>query len=118
MHEHITDTLTLKDAFQTVKANRGCPGIDGKSIEQYEQNLGRNLGELSRLLLSDRYEPLPAKRVLIPKPNGKTRPLGIPAVRDRIVQTAILREIEPILEQQFADSSFGFRPGRSATQAV
>lgn len=108
----------LQQAFLRVKANKGCPGIDRVTIAHYERNLGVNLGELSRLLASGRYQPLPVKEVLIPKPNGKARPLGIPAVRDRVVQAALLTAIEPYLEPTFAASSYGFRSGKSAIEAV
>lgn len=118
MHERTADIFSLKDAFLRVKANKGCAGIDRVSIAQYERNLGQNLAELSRLLTSGRYEPKPSRRALIPKPNGRKRPLGIPAVRDRVVQQALRTELEPYLEPLFADSSFGFRPGRSALDAV
>src|SRR2546426_11456395 len=80
MLETLAQKESLYAAFRRVKANKGCPGIDGKTIQAYEQNLARHLGELERLLKDNRYHPLPVKRVLIPKPNGKTRPLGIPTV--------------------------------------
>lgn len=109
---------TLTRAFQAVKRNRGAGGVDAVSITQYARNLGRNVAELSRVLRTGRYTPLPVRRVRIPKPSGTTRPLGIPAVRDRIVQQAILTEVQPRVEPMFATVSYGFRPGRSALQAV
>jgi len=118
MFETLIQKESLYAAFKRVKANRGCPGMDGKTIQAYERNLAGHLGELERLLKHTQYRPLPVKQVHIPKPNGKTRPLGIPAVRDRIVQTALLAQIEPYLEPAFAPASFGFRPGKSAIQAV
>lgn len=108
----------LYQAFRRVKKNGGCFGIDHVSIEKFEKHLDTHLAELSRTLAAGTYAPLPVRRVFIPKSNGKTRPLGIPAVRDRIVQHALLAEIEPYLEPLFAEASFGFRPGHSAIEAV
>jgi len=115
------DELTidaLKCAFAIVKRNHGAGGIDQISILEYERHLNRNLLELLRRIKSRTYEPLPVRRVNIPKPNGKTRPLGIPAIRDRILQQAVLSDIQPQLEPRFSVSSFGFRPGRSPRQAI
>lgn len=108
----------LKSAFTIVKRNRGCGGIDAVSIKQYERNLERNTRELLRTIQQGTYEPLPVRRVEIPKPNGKTRPLGIPTVRDRVAQQAVLSVVQPQLEPMFSTSSFGFRPGKSARQAI
>ena len=89
MYQTITHETTLMRAFLAVWHNKGCPGIDKQSIQQFGEHIGVHIRELSRLLQEKRYEPLPAARVYIPKPNGKQRPLGIPAVRDRIVQQAV-----------------------------
>lgn len=116
-----TDELTLtalESAFAAVKRNRGSGGIDAVSVKQYERNMARNTRELLRSIQQGAYQPLPVRRVEIPKPNGKTRPLGIPAVRDRVVQQAVLATIQPLLEPRFSASSFGFRPGKSARQAI
>jgi RNA-directed DNA polymerase len=86
--------------------------VDGQSIERFEAELERYLRELQRSLTEDRYQPYPVKRMEIPKGDGKTRPLGIPTVKERIVQTALKMVIEPIFEVQFRPGSFGFRPGR------
>jgi group II intron reverse transcriptase/maturase len=118
MYEIITQETTLVRAFLSVKRNKGCPGIDKQSIATFEEHLGTNIRELSRLLKEKRYEPLPAKRVFIPKANGKQRPLGIPAVRDRVVQQAVRSVIEPTFEKLFNNASYGFRPHRSAHQAI
>lgn len=118
MYNLITEETTLIRAFLAVKKNKGCPGIDKQSILRFEEHLGANIRELSRLLKEKRYEPLPAKRVFIPKANGKKRPLGIPAVRDRVVQQAVRSVIEPSLEKLFNNASYGFRPNRSAHQAI
>jgi group II intron reverse transcriptase/maturase len=118
MYENITHETTLIRAFVAVRRNKGCPGIDHESIAQFREHLGTHIRELARLLQEKRYEPLPAKRVYIPKPNGKQRPLGIPAVRDRIVQQAVRETIEPRLERTFNEASYGFRSGRNAHQAI
>lgn len=116
-----TDQLTpgkLHAAFVAVKRNRGCGGIDEVSLTHYECALEANLRELVRTLREGTYQPLPVRRVDIPKPNGKTRPLGIPAIRDRVVQQAVLTAIQPQLEPRMSADSFGFRPGKSAHQAI
>ncbi|MEK7561099.1 MAG: group II intron reverse transcriptase/maturase, partial [Patescibacteria group bacterium] len=118
MYEKITQEATLLRAFHAVRRNKGCPGIDKQSIQQFGQHLGMHIRELARLTSQRRYKPLPAARVYIPKPNGKQRPLGIPAVRDRIVQQAVRETIEPLLERTFKDASYGFRPARNAHQAI
>jgi RNA-directed DNA polymerase len=110
----------LRGAWEKVKANRGSGGIDGQSLEGFDQGLDEHLGRLHEELRTDRYRPLPVKRVEIPKAGkpGETRPLGIPAVYDRVCQQAVLNRLEPIFEPLFDDSSFGYRPGRSAKDAL
>jgi RNA-directed DNA polymerase len=108
----------LNEAWEKVKQNRGAGGIDEVSIEEFDQNKEQNLNEIQRMLKQDRYKPKPVKRVYIPKPDGKQRPLGIPAIRDRVVQQALKKVIEPIFEAGFLDSSFGYRPEKSAKQAI
>ncbi len=110
----------LRAAWEKVKANRGSGGIDGQSLGEFEQGLDEHLGRLHEELRTDRYQPLPVKRVEIPKAGkpGETRPLGIPAVYDRVCQQALLNRLEPIFEPVFDDSSFGYRPGRSAKDAL
>jgi RNA-directed DNA polymerase len=108
----------LNDAWEKVKRNRGAGGVDDVSIEEFERNLVQNLNEIQRLLRQDRYVPHPVKRVYIPKPDGKRRPLGIPTIRDRVVQQALKNVIEPIFEAEFLDSSLGYRPKKSAKQAI
>lgn len=105
-------------AYRAVRANRGSAGIDGQSIEEFEIDLKDNLYRLWNRLSSGSYFPPPVKRVEIPKSNGKTRPLGIPTVADRIAQTVIKNRLEPCVEPYFHDDSYGFRPGKSAHDAI
>lgn len=117
--EAIADPANLGRAWASVRANKGAAGIDGQSIAGFEADLGHQLESLRRRLLSaERYVPPPVRRVEIPKPDGRMRPLGIPTVADRVVQQATRQVIEPLFEAKFLPCSFGYRPGRSATQAV
>ncbi|MEI6785040.1 MAG: group II intron reverse transcriptase/maturase [Rhodoferax sp.] len=109
---------TLQAAWQQVKANKGAAGIDRQSIEGFAANELAYLGELARDLEQGKYRPQAVRRVDIPKAGGKTRPLGIPTVKDRIVQTAVKRVIEPIFENEFLDISYGFRPGKGCKDAL
>lgn len=109
---------TLTAAWQQVQANRGAAGMDGQSIEAFAAHAERYLGELTEDLKAGRYRPDAVRRVEIPKEGGKTRPLGIPTVKDRIVQTAVKRVIEPIFEKEFLPMSYGFRPGRGCKDAL
>jgi RNA-directed DNA polymerase len=109
---------TLKAAWQKVARNKGAAGVDGQSIERFAAEAERYLRELHDDLKDGSYRPSPIKRVEIPKGDGRTRPLGIPTVKDRIVQTALKMAIEPILEVEFRAGSHGFRPGRSCKDAL
>ena len=111
----------LESAWSRVKANKGAPGVDGVSIESIEASTGGISGyldEIQESLIAKSYKPSPVKRVYITKANGKLRPLGIPCVRDRIVQAAVLLILEPIFEADFFDCSHGFRPKRRAHGAL
>ena len=101
-----------------VKANKGAGGVDKESIEKFEENLEVNIERIHQELKRNEYRPQPVRRVWIPKPNGEKRGLGIPAVRDRVVQQAARIRLEPIFEPTFVESSYGFRPNRSAHQAI
>ncbi len=108
----------LATAFRNVKRNRGAAGIDKVSIRLYESNLRQNLLALMRRLKDGTYRPLPSRRVHIFKEAGKTRPLGIPAVRDRVAQEVLRLLLSPLFERIFHDDSYGFRPGHNCHQAV
>ena len=110
---------TLKAAFHQVAANKGAAGVDHVTVKMFEDRLDENLKTLSEDLRSDRYRPQQIRRHYIPKPGSKEkRPLGIPTVRDRVVQTAVLNALEPIFERDFAEHSYGFRPGRGCKDAL
>ena len=109
----------LLEAWKRVKENQGSSGMDGIRIEDIEAiGVEKYLGEIQKQLIDGRYVPSPVKRVMIPKPDGKQRPLGIPTVRDRIVQMATKIAIEPVFEADFMSCSYGFRLKRSAKQAL
>src|SRR6202023_4016964 len=106
------------EAFKRVKANQGTAGVDGQSIAEFEADLRNNLYRLWNRLSSGSYFPPPVLRVDIPKADGGTRPLGIPTVADRVAQEVARRYLEPILEPVFHTDSYGYRPGKSAIDAV
>jgi len=108
----------LASAWRAVKANQGAAGVDRQSIEQFEQNIEAEIRQLQQELKARTYQPQPVRRVYIPKPDGRQRPLGIPTVRDRLVQQALKQVLEPVFEPMFLDCSFGFRPGKSAHMAL
>ncbi|MHB8397295.1 MAG: group II intron reverse transcriptase/maturase [Thermoplasmataceae archaeon] len=101
-----------------MRATNGAPGIDNTTMEEFQENISENIDSIINDLMDNKYTPQPARRVWIPKPNGKIRGLGIPTVRDRIVQQAVKIVMEPIFEADFMDVSFGFRPNRSAHDAI
>lgn len=109
---------TLAAAWRKVASNGGAAGVDRQSIERFEAKSDDYLNELAQTVKERSYRPLPVRRVEIPKSDGKRRPLGIPTVKDRIVQTALKFVLEPIFEAQFLNGSYGFRPGRGCKDAL
>ncbi len=118
LFERLCQPFWLGFGFGDVKKNRGAPGIDGVTIEAFNDNLEEELTQLSQELASWNYKPQPVRRVEIDKPDGGVRLLGIPCIRDRVVHATLKRLLEPILTPHFSDHSFGFIPGRNQTQAV
>ena len=116
--EQILSRDNVRQAWKRVKANKGAPGIDKMSIDDFPEFARTHWESIRDSLFSDRYQPLPVKRVEIPKSTGGTRPLGIPAVVDRVIQQAIYQVMMPVFDPDFSEFSYGFRPGRSAHDAV
>ncbi len=108
----------METAWRNVAANRGAPGPDGVTIDQFRDTFRPQWPEVRRQLLEGTYQPGAARRKSIPKPDGSARNLGIPNVSDRLIQQAILQVLTPIFDPEFSESSFGFRPGRSAQDAA
>lgn len=120
LFERLCTLEQLGQGFKTVRRNRGAPGVDGVTINAFEQNLEEELARLKHELEQWTYRPKPVRRVEIPKSgkDGGVRLLGVPCVRDRVVQATLKLILEPILDSSFSDSSYGFRPGRNQRQAV
>jgi RNA-directed DNA polymerase len=116
--EEVVSSENMQRAWQQVKANKGAAGIDDMSITDYPEYARANWTGIKASLLDGTYTPAPVKRVEIPKDSGGTRPLGIPTVSDRVIQQAIAQVLVPVFDPHFSESSYGFRPGRSAHQAV
>lgn len=114
----IFSLTSLKAAWDKVRSNRGCAGVDGETIAHFSEHADRHLDALERSLLAGTYRPMPLRRFAIPKKDGGQRVLGVPTVRDRIVQQALLNALHPVLEPQFEECSFAYRPGRSHKTAV
>ena len=119
LYDKICRDDILLHAYRLARANAGAPGVDGMTFAQVEeQGLEAWLAGLREDLVSKTYRPDPVRRVMIPKPNGGERPLGIPTIRDRVVQTAAKIVLEPIFEADFEDTAYGYRPKRGAVDAV
>lgn len=116
--ERILSRENMQKAWKRVESNKGAPGIDNMSVEDFPEFLRDNWVNIRESLLAGTYQPLPVRRVEIPKPTGGTRPLGIPTVLDRLIQQAIYQVLMPIFDPDFSDHSYGFRPSRSAHDAV
>jgi RNA-directed DNA polymerase len=119
LYDKVFIPYILWEAYRRVRANDGSPGVDGKTFEDIEkEGLGKFIEDLREDLRKQTYKPSAVKRVWRPKANGGQRPLGIPTIRDRVAQMACKLVIEPIFEADFEDSSYGFRPNRSAKDAM
>ena len=119
LYDKICREDVLRHAYMLARANAGAPGVDGMTFAQIEaEGLDAWLASLREELDLKMYGPAPVRRVMIPKPVGGERPLGIPTIRDRVVQTAAKLVLEPIFEADFDDGAYGYRPGRSATDAI
>ena len=116
--EKVLDRDNLNRAFKKVKANKGAPGIDGMTVDDAPEWLKEHKGELLESIRNGKYKPSPVRRKEIPKPDGGVRKLGIPTVIDRIIQQAIAQVLSPIYEPTFSDGSYGYRPNRSAQDAI
>ena len=118
LYDRMVRTGVLYKGFQKVRSAGGAAGIDGQSIEDFAEDLEQNLATLAKELREKSYRPMPVRRVEIPKAGGGKRALGIPAVRDRVVQQVLLEIVQPLFDGGFHPSSYGYRPGRSAHQAI
>jgi group II intron reverse transcriptase/maturase len=120
LYDKVCQPEVLQQAYKRVRANGGAPGIDHETFDHIEGIIGRDafLAELQARLVAKRYRPQPVRRVYIPKTDGSKRPLGIPVIADRVVQAAVKLVIEPVFEADFKDFSYGFRPRKSAHQAL
>ena len=119
LYPQVCSDMVVRRAYELVRRNRGAAGVDGVTIESIEAfGVERFLQEIREELLQEKYRPMPVRRVFIPKGDGKQRPLGIPRVKDRVVQAAVKLVIEPLFEASFRPNSFGFRPKRSAHDAI
>jgi len=116
--EMVCDPDNIQSAVAHVRRNKGAPGVDGMSVEALSGHLEQHWPAICAQLLAGTYRPQPVRRVEIPKPGGGVRKLGIPTVIDRMIQQAILQVLQPRWDPTFSDSSYGFRPGRSAHQAI
>ena len=118
LFERVCAEDNLLEAFLSVKRNKGAPGVDGVTIEEFETHLQNEIAKLEKDLRSWQYRPKPVKRVEIPKEDGSMRKLGIPCIRDRVMQACLKTILEEIFEPHFSNSSYGFRPGRRQHDAI
>ena len=116
--EAVVEPENMRQALKRVRSNRGSPGVDGVTVQELPESIRKEWPRLRKELLEGSYQPQPVKRVEIPKPDGGVRELGIPTVLDRLIQQAILQVLTPLYDPTFSDHSYGFRPGRSAHQAL
>src|SRR5829696_4610753 len=116
--EEVCERENLKEALKRVKANKGSPGVDGMTVGEIKDYLKQHWPAIREQLLNGTYEPQPVRRVEIPKPDGGVRKLGIPSVLDRFIQQAVMQVLQRRWDRTFSQHSYGFRPGRSAHQAV
>ncbi len=118
LYDRMLQEQRLLRAFAKVKSNKGAAGIDGQNVTDFAEHLSEEIAQLAHELKNKSYRPKPVRRVEIPKPDGGVRQLGIPTVRDRVVQQALLDILQPIFDPDFHPSSYGYRPGRSCHQAI
>jgi RNA-directed DNA polymerase len=119
LYDKISREDILRHAYDLARANRGAPGVDGLTFAAIESaGLEEWLGGLRKDVVAKTYRPEPVRRVMIPKPGGGERPLGIPTIRDRVVQTAVKLVLEPIFEADLDPAAYGYRPGRSGADAI
>ena len=116
--EEVCERENVNKALRRVRSNQGAPGIDGMTVDQLRDHLLEHWPTIREQLIAGRYKPRAVRRVTIPKPDGGERKLGIPTALDRLIQQAILQVLQPIWDSAFSDRSYGFRPGRSAHQAI
>lgn len=118
LYDRLLNRQAMTDAFREVKSANGAPGVDGQTCKEFAVNLDENISELLSELKEKRYKPQPVKRVELKKPDGGVRLIGIPTVRDRVVQQALKKILEPIFDPDFHPSSYGYRPGRGPKDAI
>ncbi|MFC4720680.1 group II intron reverse transcriptase/maturase, partial [Enterococcus lemanii] len=116
--EKITNDWNMELAISKVKSNKGAPGVDHMTVDEIDEYFKENGRKIRTEIRQMKYQPMPVKRTYIPKPNGEKRPLGIPTVRDRVVQQAVAYQLNQLFDKGFSEYSYGFRPNRSAQQAI
>ena len=114
----VLSDINISKAIKRVKSNKGVPGVDKMTVNEIDEYFNNHWVEIKQSILDKRYKPQPVKRVYIPKPNGKKRPLGIPTVVDRVIQQALAQILMKIYDPLFSEHSYGFRPNRSAHNAM